>query len=382
MGIKTLDALFEYINKHNRPPRKHSLSKELVSSIYDQTQKFLPEDASLRERIFCLYHNLTERPLCPVCKTNKLRFNDEKFRYAYGCSQKCIQKNKVVRQKAEETNLRKYGVRHSMQSDSVKQKAKQSLLEHYGVDHPMKSDIIKQKIKKTNLERYGVESYSKTQQFKDFMKSFMQSDKGQQILAKSRSTNNIRYGVDYPLQNDNLRRNALKAFTEAYKATNPIHLEHIKEKFKQTMKNRYNVYWNGQRLEVRQKLSKLFKEKAEYFRIKQFKRWWTYSKPIIEEKCNVEFLFNFDNFVYSNGTTKHSYYRFKCKKCGHVFETYLSNGHLPLCPKCNKNHYTQIEKACINFIESLSFVVQHNVRMLDIDDYLSLAEAVKLKLLS
>ena len=382
MGIETLDSLFAYIDKHKKPPRKQSLSEDLIDLIYDKTQKFLPEDASLRERIFCLYHNLQRRPLCPVCKERELHFNDEKFRYAYGCSQKCIQKNKVVRQKVEETNLQRYGVKHSMQSDIVKQKAKQSLLEHYGVDHPMKSDIIKQKIKETNLKKYGEVSYSKTQQFKEFMRSFMHSTKGQEILAKVKVTNNIRYAVDYPLQNDQLRKRALDSFAETYKVSNPMHLEHIKDKFKQTMKTRYNVSWNGQRLEVRQKLSKLFKERADYFRIKQFKRWWAYSKPVIEDKCNVEFLFNFEDFVRNGGTTKHSYYRFKCKKCNYIFETYLSNGHLPLCPKCNKVSHTQIKKTCIDFIESLSFTVQVNVRLLDIDDYLALTEEVKSKLLS
>lgn len=84
--------------------------------------------------------------------------------------------------KIKETNKHKYGTDYVVQSKYFKNKAKKTCLEHYGVESPMKSEEVKDKVKKTNLERYGVENVRCS---------------GSPILDKIKQDCLKRYGVPY-----------------------------------------------------------------------------------------------------------------------------------------------------------------------------------------
>ena len=64
--------------------------------------------------------------------------------------------NKCKYEKTKLTNLEKYGVENTFQSEEKKEKIRETCIEKYGVDNPAKSQVIKDKIIKTNLERYGM----------------------------------------------------------------------------------------------------------------------------------------------------------------------------------------------------------------------------------
>ena len=59
--------------------------------------------------------------------------------------------------KASKTNLEKYGVEHSFQSEEVKEKIKETTLERYGVANPMQNKVIRGQAQETNKEKYGVQ---------------------------------------------------------------------------------------------------------------------------------------------------------------------------------------------------------------------------------
>jgi hypothetical protein len=66
-----------------------------------------------------------------------------------------------------ESNLIKYGVKSTLELDSVKEKSKKTMLEKYGVDHYSKSEDF---IKKVNIccnNKYNVDHYSKSDEFKE-----------------------------------------------------------------------------------------------------------------------------------------------------------------------------------------------------------------------
>lgn len=105
------------------------------------------------------------------------------------CQNRHAQLRNNVKLKKKQTNLEKYGVENTFQSDEKKNIIKQTCLQKYGVENPhqnkeiiektkeicfkrfgydvpAKAPEIKQKIKNTCLEKYGVDNYVKTKEYK------------------------------------------------------------------------------------------------------------------------------------------------------------------------------------------------------------------------
>lgn len=74
-----------------------------------------------------------------------------------------IKKDKCAKQEARlqktiVTNLEKYGVEHSFQSEAIKKKIIKSIEERYGVKNPMQNKEIKKRAQKTNIKKFGAKS--------------------------------------------------------------------------------------------------------------------------------------------------------------------------------------------------------------------------------
>ena len=77
----------------------------------------------------------------------------------------------------------------SCQKIISQEKRKQTNLEKFGVEYPLQNEEIKEKIKKTNLEKFGVENPLQNEEIKE----------------KIKKTNLEKFGVEYPLQNEEIR---------------------------------------------------------------------------------------------------------------------------------------------------------------------------------
>lgn len=137
----------------------------LKSTIIEKT-KFLPVNASISERLYCIHNNLFNRPLCEVCK-NEVVF--KKFNQGYNrfCSPKCKNSSALVKNKRKLTNINKYGGNTPLSSKRIRQKVKSTMMKRYGVDNPSKSDSIKEKKKNTLLKNYEVENPSQSIEIQD-----------------------------------------------------------------------------------------------------------------------------------------------------------------------------------------------------------------------
>ncbi len=62
---------------------------------------------------------------------------------------------KEVKEKIQQTNIKKYGSTSYLHTDDYKRKSKDTMLERYGVEHVYESDTIRKKINQTMVERYG-----------------------------------------------------------------------------------------------------------------------------------------------------------------------------------------------------------------------------------
>ena len=63
-------------------------------------------------------------------------------------------RSREVREKLEQTNLKRYGVKYTTQAESVKKKKEETFIRKYGVDNPMKNKEIREKVSKSNHDTY------------------------------------------------------------------------------------------------------------------------------------------------------------------------------------------------------------------------------------
>lgn len=142
--------------------RRPNLNKYLHTRYSDA------EDSSIREILYRIKNNIEERPICPVCKKNYIKFNSMS-KYNTTCSPKChrILKNDEI----FATNIRKYGSTNPLNDPKIKAKQIQTNIKKYGAANPFASDLIKQKITQTNREKYGTDYYSQSDTYKEYWKN-------------------------------------------------------------------------------------------------------------------------------------------------------------------------------------------------------------------
>ena len=64
----------------------------------------------------------------------------------------------VFKDKCDQTNMKKYGVKHIMKLQFIKDKREQTNIKRYGVSSSIKLQIFKDKREQTCLKKYGVKS--------------------------------------------------------------------------------------------------------------------------------------------------------------------------------------------------------------------------------
>ncbi|MGZ8924627.1 MAG: DUF7487 domain-containing protein [Nitrososphaeraceae archaeon] len=127
--------------------------------------------------------------------------------------------------KRKQTNLDRYGVENTFQSEEKKAKIKKTMMFKYGVKHnSFNLDTIKKR-KQTNLIKLGVEVP-------------LQSDL---IQEKVKLTNIQKYGVERPLQNNEVKQKLKDTNINRYGVDYTLRLPEIRVKIKQTNLERYGV---------------------------------------------------------------------------------------------------------------------------------------------
>lgn len=310
-----------------------------------KTQKI--QDISIYERIFCIEHDLKDRPKCKTCGKNYVRFIKEKRQYANWCSISCACKDKQTIEKTKQTKLKKYGNENFVNIEKAKLtresknngkwhdetfsiKVKQTKLEKYGNETYVNQDKAKQtklekygnenfnnieKIEKTKLEKYGDSTYNNREKFKKTI-SLFDNEKIQNIKDKRANTNLNKYDVAYPMQSSIVKEHAKNTFYEKYGVDN----------------------WF--KTEVARKLN----------RQKQKEITW---KRILSDKLYSP-MFTYDEFLEKN---TNSIWKWKCNKCGNIFEALYDNGTHHRCYKCypNTSNGTSLaEQQIAEYVQSLT----------------------------
>ena len=201
--------------------------------------------------------------------------------------------------KIEKTCLKKYGETNISKIKEIKIKKEQTSLKNYGVINPNKSKQIKNKIKQNNILKYGVKHPNQLEEYKQ----------------KVKNTNIIKYGVKHPNQ-----------------------LEEYKQKIQTTCLNKYGIKNINQSKHIK------LKRKKDFF-----------DKNIKNFDCIP--LFTSEEY---KGT--HHTYKFKCKKCNHIFNFYFTDGFRPLCPICKPYIRSSYENDIYLYISKYSNNILQNKR--------------------
>jgi very-short-patch-repair endonuclease len=206
-----------------------------------------------------------------------------------------------VSRKTIHMRLREYKIYKS--KDKINENIKKTCQEKYGVDFPLQNNNIRNKASNTYLKKNGYGSPL--------------SDPN--VRIKIEKTCQEKYGVSCTLKAEEIINQIKETNLKNYGYENPFSNENIKEKIKETNLEKYGSEYIGGSEIIKEKCSKTQLEKSFYLLIGKVK---DYLIP----------LFNVDDY-YIFRKYKNSSLLWKCKKCGKEFHN-SSVQHLPICRKC------------------------------------------------
>lgn len=171
-----LSEEFKLADKNNKLNywKKGAVNKYGVDNVF-KLKEFQDKAAETREKRYGGRYTLSKgSSLEPSARQNNIETNKSEE-----SKEKRIQTNikkygvpytsqsEIIRKKTEKTNLSKYGFKHASQSEFIKNKIAKTNMERYGVKSTLQLDSVKEKITKTNLQRYGVPNYQQTTESKE-----------------------------------------------------------------------------------------------------------------------------------------------------------------------------------------------------------------------
>ena len=140
--------------------------------------------------------------------------------------------------KTKKTNIKKYGVKSTLQSKNVLEKIKKKNLEKYGVEHYSQSKEFKDKITTKNKEKYGVDWFFQSKEYKEDKKAiflekydveyYSQTD---EYNIKRKSTTLKKYGVEHYSQSTEFKKSISTKLLKKYKDININIIENKKDTF-------------------------------------------------------------------------------------------------------------------------------------------------------
>lgn len=210
---------------------------------------------------------------CPIC--GKMVEIKDMSIGPQTCSKECRS------EKIRRTNQEKYGVDCVFQSEVIKEKSKNVFQEKYGVDHYTKTDEysnrmkqfwsephpeIIEKSRKSNLDRRGVEYPMQDPEVKEKAKDTALKNYGGFGMAspvlseRIRQTNIQRYGFSNPAKNEDVKKKSFQTFVEHY-GEDPYHNPEIVERKHKTSLERYGTESPSQSEVVKDKVRSTVKER-------------------------------------------------------------------------------------------------------------------------
>lgn len=262
-------------------------------------------------------HNLgTEKRNCVICKKE---FEIHKSRIKTTCSNKCLlilnKSPDVIKKRQMSLSnalFQKYGVYHSSKIIGHGDKLRKTKLLRYGDENYVNIE----KAKQTKLKKYKNETFNNREKSKS-TKLLRYGDENYNNRIKFINTNNSLYGVDYPIQKQNILQKAQSSLIEKYGGvgmSSPV----IKKKIESTNIKKYGSSVATKNFDIINKVKRTHYDKM-------------YDELINGDRLQnrVRPLFSKEEYI---GSKKD--YQFLCLKCNVNFLGTIEDGKIPRCPKC------------------------------------------------
>ncbi len=202
-------------------------------------------NGNLQQCVFNYMNSITdESSKCRNC-SKSTKFKSYSFGYFNHCSNQCLQKDTITKNKREATMIERYGVKSALcgdksemfmkalgvsnptKSKEIQDRIIETNLKRYSVSNPLKSKEVQDGIIETNLERYGVKTPSQTKEIQD------------RIIE----TNLERYGVKSALCGDKS-----EMFMKAFGVSNPTKSPEVQTKIKENSMNKRGVVFQAKHI--------------------------------------------------------------------------------------------------------------------------------------
>ena len=261
-------------------------------------------------------------------------------------------KNKRL-QKSEDAIYKKYGVKTTLQLNTVKEKIKNTKKEKYGDENYNNNS----KSKNTKKEKYGDENYNNNLKSKNTKKE-KYGDENYNNRPKANSTSNERYGSEFPIQLEYFQNKRKETNLEKYNHEYPTQNKTIKIKTQETNQLRYGVPFQSQSEITKNKITKTWNDKIETTKS------YTLYKSL--DSVNIKLIGSFSGIVnsaYELNLPCYKEYKFECLNCNMVFQATFANYCLPTCRKCNPpNKSSKIQNIVRNFLKENNINYLENYR--------------------
>lgn len=124
-----------------------SRNPKLWKQIVEETS-FLDDTAKPKQRCWHILNNIWEHPRCPVTN-EKVKWWEN--RYLTYSSTKAQMSDPINQKLRQETMMKRYGVKHALQSKKLKQKCANTWMEKYGVKNPSLNPESIEKMRQTRM---------------------------------------------------------------------------------------------------------------------------------------------------------------------------------------------------------------------------------------
>lgn len=165
----SLQSSFDkYKDKKNGLIVQLRYDKQLTQEIKDLTS-FLDDNTSTSVRVYCILHDIHEKPVCSCGKQLKFHKISRGF-YGTCGNKKCTSKLRSLKiteankhidkvasvKKMRETKFKKYGFTSNFSGGSpTRESYKEIMKEKYGVEHPLQNEKIRKKAQQTIIQNHG-----------------------------------------------------------------------------------------------------------------------------------------------------------------------------------------------------------------------------------
>ena len=198
--------------------------KKLPKDIFEYLKNRYNDNSTdlLKESYARIINNIEILPECPICHKKHIFINRlDRPPYPIYCSNKCKGQSNDWLNKQKQTKKENHGDPNY----NNRIQYKQTCINKYGVENPYQNEEIKDKIKKTKLNKYGDEYYNNKE--------------------KVHHTNLENLGVEMPFQSKKILNKCIQTLKNNYgeNINNPMDLDIIKNKIKNTCLQKYGVDW-------------------------------------------------------------------------------------------------------------------------------------------